>query len=206
MFRDPPHQGKTPHVAAEPLRIVNLWDQTTVRQPRFIAPAARAGVRAFGQHALEGGKALAHPVIHPGDGVGIVCAESGLQVLLDAQVVDRVDVGGHRQGHGPHLRAVFGQHGQQRRLGEPFLQPFADGERLGDDLVSVYQHRHQPLGIEFPEGRGMLFTAAPDQVHRPMFVRQALQVQRDAHPVGGGTAPVAEQFQAGGRFSLHTAR
>ena len=62
---------------------------------------------------------------------------------------------------GAHLGAAQRILWQQRRLGMGLVQPFDDGERLGQHRAGiVLQRRHQPLRVDREIGGRALFALA----------------------------------------------
>src|SRR5262245_32258235 len=77
-----------------------------------------------------------------------------------------------------------------------FLEPFDDGERLGQDRAGiVFQGRDKALRIEREIGGRALLALA--QVMRQVLDLQALQVQGDADPIGCAGAEIAGQLHQG---------
>ena len=72
---------------------------------------------------------------------------------------------------------------QQGRLGMGFLQPFDDGQRLGDHPRLCLQHRHQPWG--FSRWNSWL-CCSPLSGCRHALDGDPLQRQGDPHAIGGG--------------------
>ena len=72
------------------------------------------------------------------------------------------------------------------------LQPFDDGNGLGQHLIALHQRRHQPLRIDRKVTR--LGLPALDQIdlHPPEI--DALEIERDAHAKGRERAPEREQL------------
>src|SRR5690606_9386571 len=112
-----------------------------------------------------------------------------------AQVVQRMDLTGHDLGQRAHAGAVARRGRKQGRLRPHLVEVFEDGQRLAQVAVAVLQHRHQLLRIEPGEVRRVLLTAAAHQVHRGDVVLQALEVEPDAHAIGGAGTPVRVQAQ-----------
>src|SRR4051812_45730061 len=74
-----------------------------------------------------------------------------------------------------------------------FVEPFDDGERLGQHGAGiVLQRRHQALRIDREIGGGTLFALA--KVVRQMLVAQALEIERDPDPVGRAAAKITVQL------------
>jgi hypothetical protein len=109
------------------------------------------------------------------------------------QILHRVGIAGERHRKGADVSAAQQVFRQQRRFGMGFLQPFDDGQRLGDDrAVVVLQRRNQPLRIDREISGVALFALA--KMVRQVVRAQALQVQRDSDPVGRAAAEIAVQL------------
>ncbi|KAG1080067.1 hypothetical protein G6F40_016044 [Rhizopus arrhizus] len=130
----------------------------------------------------------------PGVLGGFVHAQRVLEVLQHAQVVQRVRVASNAQGQIAYPGAANGVGRQQRRLGMGFFQVFDDGERLPDDGVAIDQRGHQRRRVHIAIPLRQLLPAVLQQMHRQVFVGQALQVQGDAYAVRGRAAEIAVQL------------
>ena len=70
-------------------------------------------------------------------------------------------IAGERHGECAHLGAAQRILWQQRRIGMGLVQPFDDGERLGQHrAVVILQRRHQPLRVDGEIGGRALFALA----------------------------------------------
>lgn len=140
---------------------------------------------------------------------GILVFFAGMQfvdkVAQYAQIAERVNVAGDRQGDATHIGSVERTLRQQRRLWIGLIEVFDDSKGLRQDSditgLRVDQGRHQCGRIEATVFGCMLLAAVAKQVYRNDFVRQFLQVQRNAHPIGRRTAEVAVEFHAAPPFS-----
>ena len=84
------------------------------------------------------------------------------------EILHRMGIAGERHRKGADFGAAQRILRQQRRFGMGFVQPFDDGERLGEDRAGiVLQRRHQPLRIDREIGRRALFALA--QMMRQML-------------------------------------
>ncbi len=82
---------------------------------------------------------------------------------------------------------------QQRRLRHGFLEPFHDGERLGEHgAVIEHQRRHEALRIDLEIVLGLLLALA--QVTERMFHLNAFEVERDAHAIGRAASEIADEL------------
>jgi hypothetical protein len=105
-------------------------------------------VAVLADHLLDGRKAGLDPVAVPGVDRLLVLVHAVAEILQDPQVVERVDVAGHRLGDRPDAGARHGIGRQQRRIGVDLVEILDDGERLGEDVAAVeLQRRHQPCGL-----------------------------------------------------------
>src|SRR3954453_10768671 len=102
-------------------------------------------------------------------------------------------IAGEHHGEGAYTRTRSRIFGQKGRLWMRFVEPFDDGQGLGDyAAVSGLKRRHQTLRIEVQViGRALLALA---QVIILVFRRQPLKVQRDADAVARRAAEIAVQF------------
>ena len=80
---------------------------------------------------------------------------------------------------------------QQRRLGMRLLEILDDGQRLGQRARLVLQRRHQRLRIELAIDGAKLLAAALAADAPAISPIELLQLQRDAHAIGGGRAEIA---------------
>ena len=115
------------------------------------------------------------------------------QAVQYLQILHRVGVAGERHREGtrfcPPQRILW----QQRRFGMGLVQPFDDGERLGEDGPGiVLQRRNEPLRIDREIGRGALLALA--EMVRQVLSRERLEIERDPDPVCRGTAEIAMQL------------
>src|SRR5580658_10935774 len=80
-----------------------------------------------------------------------------------------------------------------------FIEVFHNRERLREQVFTFDQHRHQRLRID-----GAIFRTqvmALREIHALLLVLEALEVERDAHAKGRGTAEIAVEFETGhGRY------
>ena len=99
-----------------------------------------------------------------------------------------MDVAGDQPGDRPRPGAKLRRWGQEWRGGKHLVEVLEDGERLGQHPVAVHEHGDETLGIECPIGRLILFP--PCQVDEARLIRDPLEVQGDADPVGGRAAKI----------------
>ena len=82
-------------------------------------------------------------------------------------------------------------------LGRQIDLPYRVYANFRDHVIRVtVQLPDGVLRVERVEARAVLLAAVGGQVHRHDLVRQPLQVERDAHAVGGAGPPVAVQPEA----------
>jgi hypothetical protein len=74
------------------------------------------------------------------------------------------------------------------------VEVFNDRLRLADHALAIDQHRHQLLWIDRAEFVATLFAVR--QVHIHLLVRQAFEVQGNAHAIARARTPIAVQLQA----------
>src|SRR5205823_10819604 len=70
------------------------------------------------------------------------------------------------------------------------VQIFKDGEGLLKRMAVVDQGRHEVLRVEPSVFGCELLSAILQQVHEFVFSVQVFQIERDAHPEGGGGAKI----------------
>src|SRR5690606_24825020 len=125
-------------------------------------------------------QAFGNPVQRPGLSPGLIDVELSLQVLLHAQVGQRMHVAGDQLGQRAHARTVTRHGGQQGQRREALVQVLDDRQRLPYRTLAVEQHRYQRLRIDLTELGRALFTAIVQQVDRLLRIGQALEVEGDA--------------------------
>ena len=112
-------------------------------------------------------------------------------------------LGGDEQGEAAGLRPGDRIGGQERRLRKGVFQIGEDGARLGDHLaLGQFQRRHQALGVD-PTIRALRKGG-----DRHIVIGQALQPERDPHPLAGGITLEGVEFHSeppGGKRSVHSA-
>src|SRR6266542_5028783 len=103
----------------------------------------------------------------------------------------RMDVTGDELRGRAHLRALDEITRQQRRLRVGLVEIFYDGERLGEHFTRVErERRHAHQRIDRAKLGLAVDPALLLEVNRDHVVAEALEVERDAHPVGGGRAEI----------------
>jgi hypothetical protein len=114
--------------------------------------------------------------------------EFGLQIFEHAQIVERVDVAGDRQGQRKHMSPIrrVGRH--EGWVGDDRIEVVADREALSQPVSVDFQHRHEPLRVQF--AIGAILLRARRQVDRPLLIFDALEVERNPHPVGSRGAEI----------------
>ena len=150
------------------------------------------GPGLFGDQGFAGREALAVGPRRPARHLLLGQAEFA-QPRQHFQILHRVDIAGDRLREGAHLGAAQRILRQQGRLGLGFLQPFDDGERLGQHRAGiVLQRGNQPLRVDGEKGGIALFALA--KMVRQVIGVQPLQIQRDSDPVGRAAAEIAVQL------------
>jgi hypothetical protein len=149
---------KRVEIDAKSPRIGKLRHQAKIGHGRRLAEAERAGLA--GDQGFAGRKTLAVGPCRPARHCLFGKAKLA-QPRQHFQILHRVGIAGQRHREGTDFGAAQRMLRQQRRFGMDFLQPFDDGERLGDDRAPiVLQRRHQPLRIEREIGGIALFALA----------------------------------------------
>ena len=93
------------------------------------------------------------------------------------------------------LRAIDRVARQQRRLRMGLVEIFDDGERLGEHFAGVeLQRRHPHLRIDRAILGLEIVPAFLLQMDRDRLVGQPLEVERDAHAIGGGRAEIGVEL------------
>ena len=156
----------------------------------LVAEAERAGLAR--DQRFAGGQALAVGPGRPFRHFLFGHAELA-QPGQNLEILHRMRIAGERHGERAHFGAAQRVLWQQRRVGMGLVQPFDDGERLGQRrAVVTLQRRHQPLRVDREIGGRALFALA--KVMRQVIGRQSLEVQRDPDPVCRGAAEIAMQL------------
>ena len=115
------------------------------------------------------------------------------QPVQNFQILHRMGVAGDRLGEGADLGPLKRVLRQEGRLRMGLVEPFDDGERLGQHRAIIeFQCRHQPLRIE-REISGVALLAMA-QMMRDVLDVDAFEIERDAHAPGGRTAEIAMQL------------
>ena len=106
-----------------------------------------------------------------------------------------MDVAGDHLRERAHLRAFQRVARQQRRLRMDLVEIFDDGERLDQHVAGIeLQRRHPHLRVDRAEFRLLVEAALLLQVDRDRLVGQALEVERDAYPIGRRRAEIGIEF------------
>src|SRR5216684_62487 len=158
--------------------------------------AERVGPRC--DHRLDRLETGHDPMRVPSVDSGLVVVERSLEVLQHDEVVERMDVAGDRLGHGANLGAPHGIAGQQRWLPVRLLEIIDDGQRLGEHFAAGNgERRHPHLRVDAAVFGAPLLAACLREVDGQDLVAQSLEIERDAHPVGGGGAKIRIELQHG---------
>src|SRR5215471_4895694 len=168
-------------------RVVDLRHQADIGQRDLAAE----GIGRRADHGFHRGEALENPVVIPGVDLGLVLTKLVLEVAQRSHIVERVDVAGDHLGERAHLRPLDGVARQQRRLGMDFVEIFDDRERLNEHVAGIeLQGRQAHLRIDRAIFRFLVEAALLLQVDRNHLAAQALEVERDAHPIGRRRAKI----------------
>jgi len=95
-----------------------------------------------------------------------------------------------------HAGTARGIARHQRHRREALVEVFDDRHRLGQRNAVVLEGRHQAARIDLAVFLLALLAAVLEQVHRHRVVGQALQVQRDPHPVGCRAAEIRVELHS----------
>src|SRR5580658_4144564 len=194
MRANPPQRRIGADIDVEALRVVHLWHDADVGERQQVAVHVLAVSGQALHLLLERREAEPHPVRIPGVHRGVILAERRTQIVERPQIVEWVDVAGYMQRKRAHLRARERIARQQRRLRVRVLEIFEDCERLAEHMVAVQQHRNQFLRIERA------------QLHQLLLPGDALEVECNAHPVGGGAAEITVELHGGTLMPAAAAR
>ena len=143
----------------------------------------------------------------PGVDRALLLVHLALEIAQRADIVERMDIAGDDLRQRPHLRARDRILRQQRRLGMGLVEIFDDGERLDQHLACRRdQRRHAHLRIDRAEFRPPVVAAVLDQMDRHGLVGDALEIERDAHAVGGRRAEIGIELHASILRTIDTSR
>jgi hypothetical protein len=131
---------------------------------------------------LERAETLGDPVPVPRVDGRLILTQRPLQVVQDAQVVQRMDVAGDAERHGAHDGAIGRLARQQRRVRANLLEVLDDGQRLAEDAPRVLDRGHQALWVDLEVALEPVLAPAPQQVLGNLLAGDTLVVQRDAGP------------------------
>src|SRR5262249_37926444 len=183
--RDDPREGVERDLEAP--RIGDLRYQADVGERNVCAK----GVGSGREHRLERSEAFEDPVVVPGVDRRLLLTELVLEVAQRRKIVERMDVAGDELRGSAHLRPLDRVMWQERGLRMDLVDIFDDGERLGEHFPGVEREcRYPHQRFDRP-----VFGLAVDpslllQVDRNHVVAEPLEVERDAHPVGGGRTKI----------------
>src|SRR5438067_1634416 len=178
------------HVDLVATRVVHLRHDAQIGE-RDVAPVHVPPVPARAPHALlQRAEAHPDPLAHPGIHRVLVRLEGGAQVIEHPQVAERVDVAGDGERERAHLRPICGRARQERRVRMRLLEILDDGERLGDGGVALHDDRDQTFGIDGAKFGRVLGAHRCAQIDQRRLPGDALEAERDAHPIGFGASIV----------------
>lgn len=186
--------GREVHLVAP--RVEHRGHQADIRLGHRVAPAERAVPSLHRQRRLEAPQALGGPVAVPFDAVGLAQPPAAAQFLQHAQVRHRVDVAGHHLAQAADHRPLPRALRQQGRRGVRLLQVVQQGEGLRQrGLALLHQRGQGALRVQRHVGVGAVLALR--QGHGAALPGQALPVERDPQPVGGGGAEIPVQDHGG---------
>lgn len=194
---DAVHSGDPRHLDLEQRQHDHQAREADIRHRDRVAVAERAGVGLRGETLLDGLQAGGQPVGTPSlGGLGVETTGFG-QVGDHPRGQQRVGVGGQHGRQRAHPRPPVRGVGQEGHVGVHLLQELQDGERLRNGRrsggLAVDQRRDGTERVDGQEGRAALLARV--EVHEALVGREALEVERHTHPVGGRGAPEREQFE-----------
>ncbi len=178
----------------QPPGIINLRHQAEIGE----RDVAAEGVGAGADQLLHRVEAVGDPVVIPGVDLGLLMLERVLQIAQRADIVERMDIAGDDLGDRPHLGALQRIARQERGLRMDLVEILDDRHRLDEHVAGIERERGEPhVRVD-----GAVFRLAVDaafllQMDRDHLADQALEIERDAHPVGGRRAEIGIELHGG---------
>ncbi len=192
--------GKPIQRESGPPRIEDLRRETHVCERRN--GAERIGSRL--DHSLDRCKPLEQPVAHPGVNVVLTLRKLGPEIILNAEIVEGMNVARDGERDGPNAGGEDRVCGDQPRLGLDRLQILDDCKRLRQyGSVIELERRDEPLRIFCQISRREMLAAAAQEMKRRMLHRNLFKVERNPHPVSGRGAEVAVKLHLGRSCRIH---
>src|ERR1700704_3409604 len=190
---DTDHGWEGRGVDVEEFRAGGLAREADVGDRHLVAMAETSGLLAL-ELGFERGQRLDVPMAAPCHPGGLVDLELMLEIFPHARHDQRMRIAGDDLGEPTHARAAARIARQQRRLRMGLIEIFDDRQRLEQDRpVAVDQRRERHHGIDRTVGGLALLPL--HQVHVDDLVgRHALEVERDADPIGGERTPERIEF------------
>ena len=154
-------------------------------------------IRAGLEQRLDRLEAGDHPGAVPFVDRRLIVAEL-LQIVQRHQIVERMDVARDDLRHRAHMRALERVDRQQRRFRIDLFQILDDRKRLDDGVAARQRQRRNPhLRIDRADIPRSCAGRRPWSDGSRSSHRAILQVERDAHPIGGRRAEIGIELHAG---------
>src|SRR5262249_20340747 len=191
---DPPYRRKRRGVELVEVGAGSLAGQADVGNRDRIPLAVAAGLLAAGKVGLQRGQRRADPVLDELEPRRLVDLELVLEIFAHPRPQQRMRVAGDDLRETTHACPRARLLRQERRLRMGLVEILDDGERLEQHRpVTVDQRRQHHLRIDLAVA--LLALLALHEVDVNHLVRDdALEVERDAHAIGGERAPEREQL------------
>ena len=159
------------------------------------SPQAKTPERSgLDDQSLQPREAVGDPMAVPCELFRLIVAKRRGDIFEHAQIVERMDLAGHRAHHGANIGAGTQIARKQRRLGVFLFEILADRNRLDEIEPLIRESGHETLRIDGAVGRRMLLAAAADHVHIGRLRGQALQRERYPDAKGRRRAEVGVKF------------
>src|SRR5271166_5585805 len=168
-------------------RIVNLRHETNVGERDLVAER----ITLCADQRLDCVEAVDDPVAIPGIDLLLRLTELVLEIAQRPHIVERMDVAGDHLRNRAHLRTFHALARQQRRVGMHLIEIFDDGKRLNEHIAAIELERGHPhLRVDGAKLRLPVESAFLLQVDGDHVGDEALEVERDANPIGRGRAKI----------------
>src|SRR6187399_147562 len=161
-----------------------LRHEAAIRHRRRISVRKLAGKMIALQMRVVRIQPANDPFAQPRGDAGLVDVELVLEIHRGAGVLQRLDVAGDDLRQHAHACTIHGIARDQAMVGESLIEIFDDGQRLHESLAVVNQRGHAALRIHGAVGRAELLAAVFREIDRMQDIRQCLEIERNAYPIG----------------------